>query len=243
MSETTFGRATVAGLLMALVIGCSETGSGSAGGAGPGPTSEATATSTPVTPSPAPPNPLTPDSSTPDSSTPSSPAPNPSAPNPSTPNPPTPIPEPVDPPQVAWVPPGPGNTTFPYDNGREARWASAVDDRNCDAIAALGPEREQQQLYSGLGAACRAVRSNNDQLWTSAEVALQQVDDPIDCLDRSALRLLRDLVMAHRRAPRANIHIVDSPPGPRCDPDSSSPPPTPISPTPTPVPRPSTSAG
>jgi hypothetical protein len=179
MSETTFGHVTLAGLLLALVVGCGQAESGSAG---------------------------------------------------------------LDIP-VAWVPPGPGNAAFQRDNGRAAQWSSAFRNHDCDAIAALGPERNQQQLYSGLGDACRAVLRKNDQLWTSAEVALQHVDDPTDCRDRSALRLLRDLVMAHQRAPHANIHIVDPPPGPPCGPGDSPLPPTSITPPPTSVPRPSAPTG
>lgn len=74
-------------------------------------------------------------------------------------------------------------------------------------IAELGPERGQQTLYGGLGDAYRAVldEDEDDRLWASAEAALADVRTPNDCLDRLAWGLLRDLVVAHRRAPDADI--------------------------------------
>ena len=107
--------------------------------------------------------------------------------------------------------------------------------RDCDAIAELGPERGQQKLYEGLGDACRAVLNENkdDRLWASAEAALADVRTPDDCRDELAFGLLRNLVMAHRRAPDADIQIDDpeeETPWP-CDFDDTVPPAT-ISPTP-----------
>ena len=127
-------------------------------------------------------------------------APSPGAPDPSS-----------DDVQVAWVPPGPGNL-FPHYDDSDTRWRSAFANHDCDAIAALGPDRNQQQLYTGLGDACGAALKKNNQSWPSAQVALQHIDNPTDPLDKSALRLLRDLVMAHQRAPHATIRIVDPPP-------------------------------
>ncbi|MGH3980696.1 MAG: hypothetical protein ACRDRZ_17135, partial [Pseudonocardiaceae bacterium] len=49
--------------------------------------------------------------------------------------------------------------------------------------------------------------------WAAAEAALQHVGNQTNCLDRLALRLLRDLVAAHRRAPDADIRIIKSPHG------------------------------
>jgi len=126
----------------------------------------------------------------------------------------------VGPQEVAWVPPGPGNVgpATPPDTGEPgaARWYEAFEDRDCDAIAKLGPERGQQRLYAGLGDACRAVAGaeNRKNRWAAAEAALQHVDAPSNCLDRLALRLLRDLVVAHQRAPDAEIRITESPDGP-----------------------------
>jgi len=131
----------------------------------------------------------------------------------------------VGPQEVAWVPPGPGNvgpasppddpSPVPPDTGA-ARWYEAFEDRDCDAIAKLGPERGQQRLYAGLGDACRAVTGaeNRKNRWAAAEAVLQHVDAPSNCLDWLALRLLRDLVVAHQRAPDAEIRITESPDGP-----------------------------
>jgi len=126
----------------------------------------------------------------------------------------------VGPQEVAWVPPGPGNVgpATPPDTGEPgaARWYEAFEDRDCDAIAKLGPERGQQRLYAGLGDACRAVAGaeNRKNRWAAAEAVLQHVDAPSNCLDWLALRLLRDLVVAHQRAPDAEIRITESPDGP-----------------------------
>ena len=123
--------------------------------------------------------------------------------------------------EVAWVPPGPGSLApggDPDDHPRPwDRWVWAFDHRDCDAIAALGQERHQQPLYEGLGDACRAVLRDEDRSWPAAEAALQNVSNPTNCLDQRALRLLRDLVTAHQRAPNARIRIVDHPPGRECD--------------------------
>ncbi len=236
MSETTFGRVTVAGMLVALVVGCSGAGPGSAVSASSESAGEVTVTPNPVTPNPVTPDPVTPDPATPDPV-----IPDPVTPDPVTPDPVTP--DPVDT-EVAWVPPGPGGLS-PAETtvDKAARWYEAFGNHDCATIAALGPERDQRQLYAGLGDACRAVREKNDRLWTSAEIALQHVSDPTDCLDLLALRLLRDLVMAHQSAPHANIRIVDSPPGQGCRIDDSSPPPTSVTSTQTSVPRPSAPAG
>lgn len=231
MSGTLFGRVSVAGLLAVLVVGCNS--SAVPGGAGPGPEIGVTRPS---------------DSGAPSSETPSSEEPPRSNPRPEAPGPqpeaPSSQPEVPTPSTgdtiVAWVPPGPGGS-FPHYSPDEpnnsepaaaARWREAFGKRDCDAIATLGPERNQRQLYAGLGDACRAVLKGNDRLWTSAETALQHVDNPHECFDQLALRLLRDLVMAHRHAPHAQIHIVDSPPGTACQSNSPSPPASP-SPTPT----------
>lgn len=236
MSGTLLGRVTVAGLLVALaVVGC---GPVEPGGAGPGPSGGVTMTPSPGT--------LSPETSSPETSSPETSSPglaSPETPNPeasgsvtSGPDSDTAGPSSGDA-HVAWVPPGPGNEFPRYDDGQKtaARWHKAFSDHDCDAIAALGPERDQRQLYAGLGDACRAVLKKNDRLWSSAEVALRHVGDPTDCLDRSALRLLRDLVMAHQRAPHADIDIVDSPRGAACDSDGPASPSTSVSPSPTSV--------
>ncbi|MGH3982811.1 MAG: hypothetical protein ACRDST_09065 [Pseudonocardiaceae bacterium] len=174
---TLFGRTTVAGLLVTLtVLGCGQIEPGRTGEPGPGPVSETIVTSQPDDGQP---DDTQPDDTQPDDG--------------------TIDPSPIDT-EVAWVPPGPGNL-FRLDELAEevTRWFEAFRERDCDAIAALGPERDQRQLYAGLGDACRAVLEDNDQLWPSAEVALQNVGNPTDPLDRSALRLLRDLVMAQCR--------------------------------------------
>lgn len=88
------------------------------------------------------------------------------------------------------------------------------------------PACGQPQLYAGLGDACRAVIRHDVQRWPSAQSALQQVNDPDTCLDRWALRLLRDLVTAHQRNPDAEIQIVDAQGGTHCD-DTPSATPTP----------------
>lgn len=244
MPVTTFGRVTLAGLLVALAVGCDRGGPGSASDAGPGPAIETTVAPDPATSTPATSTPATP---LPTMSTPATPLPMtsiPATPAPPTTNLVTPSPDSDDPPEVAWVPPGPGSS-YPYETYgvREARWHKAFDNRDCAAIAALGPEHDQRQLYAGLGDACRAVRQKNDRLWTSAEVALRRVNNPADCLDQLAVRLLRDLVIAHRRAPHANIRIVDPEPGEDCGSDDPSPPPTSVTPSQTSVPRPSPGLG
>lgn len=212
MSGTLFGRTPVAVLLVALtVLGCGQIEPGRAGESGSGAESEPTATSQPRDGQP--------DSTQRDDTQPDDAQPDDGAFDP----------DPVDT-QVAWVPPGPGDL-FGFDRMSDelARWYKAFGERDCDAIAALGPQRDQQQLYAGLGDACRAVLEDNDQSWPSAEVALQNVSNPTDPLDREARRLLRDLVMAHQRAPNADIRIVGPPP------EDSSPPPTSVSPSPTSV--------
>jgi hypothetical protein len=211
MSGTLFGRVAVVGLLVALVVGCGHAKPGGPGEAGPGLAGGVTETPKLETPSPETPSSKAPNSETPNPETPSSKAPSSKAPNPKAPNPKAPNPDDT---QVTWVPPGPGSDFPPLIDEQE--WYRAFRKHNCDAIAALGSERDQRQLYAGLGDACRAVQHNNDRLWASAESELQHVDDLTDCLDQLALRLLRDLVMAHQRAPHANIRIVDPPPGTTC---------------------------
>lgn len=140
------------------------------------------------------------------------------------------------PPQVSWVPPGAGTKgPLPSDGDGPPqsttavrRWQQAFDKRDCSAIAALGPERGQPELYAGLGDACRAVIQHDDQLWPAAERASQQVNDPDNCLDRVALRLLRELVTAHQSSPHAEIQIVKPPPGRLCEPQHTRSP-TPVS--------------
>jgi hypothetical protein len=233
MVRILFGRVTVAGLLVVLVVGCGHAAPGRVGEAGPGPAGGVTGA--------------------PDSGVPNPGALNPGAPNPGAPNPGVPnlgVPNPgagtpglgTDDTKVAWVPFGPGSefrhrvgSPNPPYQGTAAGWNRAFRNHDCDAIAALGPERDQRQLYAGLGDACRAVLKKNHQLWISAEAALRHVDDPTDCLDRLALRLLRDLVMTHQRAPHADIHIVDPPPGTACGPDNSPTRPTSVAPTSTPT--------
>ncbi|MGH8572604.1 MAG: hypothetical protein ACREX8_08520 [Gammaproteobacteria bacterium] len=192
MSVTLFGRTTVAGLLVALtVLGCGQIEPGRTGEPGPGPVSETIVTSQPDDGQP--------DDTQPDDTQPDDTQPDDTQPDDTQPDDGTIDPSPIDT-EVAWVPPGPGNL-FRLDELAEevTRWFEAFRERDCDAIAALGPERDQRQLYAGLGDACRAVLEDNDQLWPSAEVALQNVGNPTDPLDRSALRLLRDLVMAQCR--------------------------------------------
>jgi len=190
-----FGRVTAAVLLVALaVVGCGDAEPGGAGTVGPRSPGEATGDPNPGDLNPGNPNPRDP---------------NPGNPNPGE-------------EEVAWVPPGPGSSvTAPPDDGDQPRpwdrWFWAFDHRDCDAIAALGQERHQRPLYEGLGDACRAVLRDEDQFWPAVEAALQNVGNPTNCLDQSALRLLRDLVTAHQRAPNAKIRIVDHPPGRECD--------------------------
>lgn len=215
MSGTLFRRTTVAVLLAALtVLGCDQIESGRTGQSGPGAVREPTATSQApdgqfdstqsdsTQPDDTPPDDGTSDSDDSD----------------------------IDSTQVAWVPPGPGDW-FGIDRMSEdlEQWYKAFRERDCDAIAALGPKRAQPQLYAGLGDACRAVLEDNDQSWPSAEAALQNVGNPTNRLDREARRLLSDLVTAHQRAPNADISIVDPPP------EDSSPPPTSVTPSPTSV--------
>lgn len=132
----------------------------------------------------------------------------------------------TSPPLVAWVPPGAGDIGPAAPDPPAARWRRAFNNHDCDAIAALGPQRGQVQLYTGLGDACKAVLQNNDRFWPAAEAALRRVGRPTDCLDRSALRVLEDLVATHRRAPHAKIHIVEPPAGRRCGSDDTSASPT-----------------
>jgi hypothetical protein len=243
VSETLLGRVAVAGLLVALaVVGCGSVETGGPGEAGPGLSGGVTTTPNPGSAEPSIAGSSNAGSSNPGSSNPGSSNPgssNPGSSNPGSSNPGGLDGDPADPSsgdtRVAWVPPGPGNE-FPrrHHGHAEDRWYKALSDHDCDAIAALGRERGQRQLYAGLGDACRAALKKDDRLWTSAEVAWRQVSDPTDCLDRSALRLLRDLVMAHQRAPHAHIDIVNSPSGAACDSDRPTLTPTPESPSPTP---------
>ncbi len=198
MAGTRFGRVTVTGLLVALAVGgCDATELGGAEAAPQGPVGEASG-GPGANPGPDGSNPANPG---PDGSNPANPGPDSS--NPAN-------------PEVAWVPPGPG-IGIDYKSPETDRWYEAFNNRDCKAIAALGPERNQQQLYQGLGEACLAIYRDEDRSWSAAEVALRRVgDEPIDCLDRLAFRLLRDLVMAHQRAPDAEIRIVNSPPGDAC---------------------------
>jgi len=174
----------------------------------------------PGNPNPGNPNPRDPNPRHPNPGNPNPRDPNPGNPNPRDPNPGNPNPGEEE---VAWVPPGPGSSApeLPPDDGDQPRpwdrWFWAFDHRDCDAIAALGQERHQRPLYEGLGDACRAVLRDEDQFWPAVEAALQNVGNPTNCLDQSALRLLRDLVTAHQRAPNAKIRIVDHPPGRECD--------------------------
>lgn len=215
MSGTLFGRTTVAVLLVALtVLGCDQIESARTGESGPGAVREPSATSQTrdgqsdstqsdsTQPDDTPPDDGISDSDDSD----------------------------FDGTQVAWVPPGPGDL-FGFDRMPDEleEWYKAFRERDCDAIAALGPQRAQPQLYAGLGDACRAVLEDNDQSWPSAEVALQNVGNPTDPLDREARRLLSDLVTAHQRAPNADIRIVDP------SPEDSSPPQTSVTPSPTSV--------
>jgi hypothetical protein len=136
--------------------------------------------------------------------------PNVAAPNPALPNPAPPAAGHKET-RVAWVPPGPDPPVILSE--AEDRWSEAFRSRDCDVIAELGPARGQQTLYGGLGDACRAVLDEDeedDRLWASAEAALGDVHTPSDCLDRLAWGLLRDLVVAHRRAPDADIQIEDA---------------------------------
>lgn len=253
MSGTLFGRITVTGLLAALVVGCGQAEPGGTDDAGPAPENVAT-----VAPNPAAPDLMTPPAVAPNPA-PSTPAPsnsvtpkpvppNVAAPNPAQPNPAPPAADPKGP-RVAWVPPGPNPPV--RVSGMEA-WSAAFRSRDCDAIAELGPKRGQQRLYAGLGDACRAVLNNNenenDRLWTSADAAferLKNVENSLECLDRLAWGLLRDLVMAHRRAPDADIQIDDPQKGTPwpCGSDDTLPPATSITPTPADQPRPSVPTG
>jgi hypothetical protein len=243
VSGTLLGRVAVAGLLVALaVVGCGAVETGGPGEAGTGLSGGVTTTPNPGSTEPSNPGPSNRGPSNPGPSNRGPSNPGPSNPGPSNPGPSNPggldgdTADPSsDDTHVAWVPPGPGKE-FPHEHRRHAedRWYKALSDHDCDAIAALGPERGQRQLYAGLGEACRAALKKDDRLWTSAEVAWRQVSDPTDCLDRSALRLLRDLVMAHQRAPHAHIDIVNSPSGAACDSDPPTLIPTPESPRPTP---------
>jgi predicted small secreted protein len=132
--------------------------------------------------------------------------------------------------KISWVPPGPGTGVYGYGEGtsEDSAWQKAFDDRDCNAIAALGSQRGQPQLYTGLGAACRAVLDNDPQSWPAAEAALRHLARPADCLDQSAFRLLSDLVGAHRQAPHATIRIVDAPKGAGCASRGPTTPPTPV---------------
>jgi hypothetical protein len=241
MSGTLFGRVTMVGLLVALVVGCGQVEPGGAGEAGPGPADRVTGAPDSGAPDSGAPDSGAPDSGAPDSGAPDSGAPEPwgSNPDPGTPGPST------DEAEVAWVPPGPGSRYAPAPpyspghppgrnegEGAAARWHMAFDKHDCAAIAALGPERNQRQLYAGLGDACGAALKKNDPSWPSAEAALQHVGNVTDPLDQSALRLLRDLVVAHQRAPHATIRIVDPSPG-SVTPTRGSVTPTPESVTPT----------
>ena len=183
------GRVTATVLLVALaVVGCGDAKPGGAGEVGP------------VSPSGASGNPNPGGGSNPGGS-------NPGGSNPGE-------------EEVAWVPPGPGRNHPPRPGDWDSssyRWFLAFKKRDCNAIEALGQERHQQPLYNGLGDACRAALKDEDQFWPPAEAALQNVGNPTNCLDQAALRLLRDLVAAHQRAPTAKIRIVDHPPGSECN--------------------------
>lgn len=227
MSGVLFVRITVAGLSAALVVGCGQAESRSAGDAGPEPANVATVAPNPAPSISAPPNATTPE---------------PVPPNVAVPNPKPPAAG-LKETRVAWVPPGPDPPILTLSE-TAAQWSAAFHNRDCNAIAELGPKRGQQKLYAGLGDACRAVlnKDKDDRLWASAEAALGDVRTPKDCLDRLARGLLRDLVMAHRRAPDADIQIEDAEEPERwpCDSDDTSPPPaTSITPTSADLPPPS----
>lgn len=251
MSGTLFGRITVTGLLAALVVGCGQAEPGGTDNAGPAPENVVTVapnpptpdlrTPTAVAPNPAPSIPGPSNSATPKPAPPNVAAPNPAQPNPARPNPAPPADRKG--PRVAWVPPGPNPPVQTLDTDA---WSVAFRSRDCDDIAELGPKRGQQKLYVGLGDACRAVLNDDDRLWSSAEAALADVRTPDDCRDELALGLLRNLVMAHRRAPDADIQIDDpeeETPWP-CDSDDTVPPATTIPSTPADdQPRPSAPIG
>lgn len=207
MSQDMFERITMAGLVLVLVMGCSH--------AELGPRRDSGAAHFGA------PNVESPNSQSPNSKVLNSESPN-SEVNPVT-------PRDIE---VAWIPPGPGNDYYGAQDDRQKHWSTAFANRSCSAIAALGSERGQQQLYAGLGSACQAVPDNDDRLWDSAEVALNNIDDPTDCLDQSVLRLLRNLVTTHRRFPYATIHIIGPPQGTSaCGSRDSTSQPPPVNPT------------
>ena len=241
MSGTLRGRVTVAGLLITLMVGC--------GPAAPGGEHQVTV---PVAPPPAapnpPPNPAPPNAAPPNPAPPNSAPPNPAPPNPApTPTAPNPAPpKPRNPAEVrvAWMPPGPQPPAQGLLSVDDEQWSKVFKNHDCDGIAALGPERNQRQLYGALGDACRAVLRGDDRLWASVQSALRRGGSPTGCFDELAWQLLRRLVDAHLRAPQANIRIIDSTRKEKdfpCEPESSSPATTSVTSTPdsdTPAPRP-----
>jgi len=101
----------------------------------------------------------------------------------------------------------------------DTKWASALDSQDCDAITALGFDREAARIYEGLGEACHAVRAQDfdpsrlDNSWADADFNAQRALDyyPLSsCEDRAALHLLLSLVNARKSSPSGRI-VITSP--------------------------------
>jgi hypothetical protein len=101
---------------------------------------------------------------------------------------------------IAWVPFGPATSGVPVP---QADSYGRLYAHECDANARSELREDQQHLYEGALAACRAVATNAAADWTTAEHEVGQVGNPgaLDCMDSQALHLLQQLVAAHHKRP------------------------------------------